>query len=81
MMPALITANPWNGLIVEHLVHKVPVYIFYSSIVFTDASVKGVQTQEQFVGCIRNLQLNDKPQPLFSGQVTGDIQIDSCPVN
>ena len=49
--------------------------------VFADASMKGVQTRENFVGCIRNLQLNDKPQPLFSGQVTGDVQIDSCPVN
>ena len=54
---------------------------FVNSSAVTDASVKGIQTQENFVGCIRNLQLNDKPQPLFSGQVVGDVQIDSCPVN
>ncbi|XP_076440495.1 laminin subunit alpha-like [Babylonia areolata] len=46
-----------------------------------DASAKGIQTSDNYVGCIRNLRLNDQPQALSSGQVTGDIQLDSCPVN
>ncbi|KAK7100839.1 laminin subunit alpha-like isoform X2 [Littorina saxatilis] len=46
-----------------------------------DTSLKGVQTNEQYVGCIRNLEINNKPQPLFSGTVIGDVEIDSCPAS
>jgi hypothetical protein len=48
----------------------------------TDLNAKGVQTTEKFVGCIRNLMLNDKPQLLFGSlKMGGDVQLDSCPAN
>ncbi len=40
---------------------------------------RGIQTREQFVGCIRNLQINGEVQSLVDGQPTGDVDLDSCP--
>lgn len=40
---------------------------------------KGIKTREQFVGCIRNLQLNSRVQNLAGGTFTGQVSTNSCP--
>lgn len=46
----------------------------------TDKGAKGVLTNETFVGCIRNLHLNDRLQYLASGISTGDVRHGYCPI-
>ncbi|PVD23436.1 hypothetical protein C0Q70_16705 [Pomacea canaliculata] len=45
-----------------------------------DKGAKGVLTNETFVGCIRNLHLNDRLQYLASGISTGDVRHGYCPI-
>lgn len=44
-----------------------------------DASKRGILTDEQFVGCLRNLRLNGDLQYLASGVPSGKVQLDYCP--
>ncbi|GAB1601049.1 laminin subunit alpha-like [Argonauta hians] len=44
------------------------------------SSMWGVKSRQPFVGCIQKLMIDDKPQSLHSGNPTGDVRLDSCPI-
>lgn len=43
------------------------------------SSTRAVETKDQYVGCIRYLQINSKLQSLAESKVHGDIHLNSCP--
>ncbi|GAB6025535.1 hypothetical protein CHUAL_011266 [Chamberlinius hualienensis] len=44
-----------------------------------DSKFRDLQTKSSYVGCIRNLQINKREEPLVSGTVFGDVTPGSCP--
>ncbi|XP_035223568.1 laminin subunit alpha-like, partial [Stegodyphus dumicola] len=56
---------------------KDPLYI--GGLPESSLSKKGVETLEQFTGCIRSLKLNDKPQPIAQSRVFGHVTLNTCP--
>ncbi|XP_077547053.1 laminin subunit alpha [Haemaphysalis longicornis] len=42
-------------------------------------STRAVATKEQYVGCIRYLQINGKLQSMAESTVSGNVQLNSCP--
>ena len=40
---------------------------------------RGIKTTEQFIGCIRNLELNDDRQDISAGTANGDVNLSYCP--
>lgn len=40
---------------------------------------KGVETFDQFVGCMRYFELDSKPQPLAESRVFGHVTLNTCP--
>ncbi|XP_012943161.1 laminin subunit alpha isoform X2 [Aplysia californica] len=45
-----------------------------------DLTSKGILANGDFVGCIRNVKLNNDMQYIATGTPTGDIRIDACPL-
>uniref|UniRef100_A0A224Z312 Laminin alpha-4 chain n=1 Tax=Rhipicephalus zambeziensis TaxID=60191 RepID=A0A224Z312_9ACAR len=43
------------------------------------SKTRAVATQEQYVGCIRYLQINGKLQSMAESTVYGNVQLNSCP--
>ncbi|KAJ8306103.1 hypothetical protein KUTeg_016648 [Tegillarca granosa] len=45
-----------------------------------DLNRRGVEANGNFIGCIRNFELDDVPQYPGSGTIFGSVKTDSCPV-
>ncbi|XP_064486972.1 laminin subunit alpha-like [Ornithodoros turicata] len=52
---------------------------FYVGGVPDPANTRAVETTDQYVGCIRYLQINSKLQSLAESKVHGDVHLNSCP--
>ena len=42
-------------------------------------STRGLETKDQFVGCITDLRISDRIQPFSSAIVIGDVTLSACP--
>ena len=40
-----------------------------------------MKTQEQYVGCVRKLQLGTERQNLALASITGSVSLNACPTN
>ncbi len=50
--------------------------ILYVSVVHA-----GVKTTQKFVGCVRDLKIEDSLQDMTTGQTFGKVRLDTCPTN
>ena len=58
-----------------------PYFTVFSVLFCFSAQHKGIRTNEQYVGCIRNLKLGDELQNLELGERYGDVNMNACPSN
>lgn len=43
------------------------------------ARIRGLKAREPYHGCIRNVKIDDKPEMVNNGMVTGDVLVGVCP--